>query len=174
MQNELVEWLKARLSNRHVKQSAFPCADDRMPHVNPKPQAGVDLRDITMADGRNAYEVYQQLSSRPILKSTPLKRRVAVLMSTKAYRNAPDGSADTRGTKLWMLSGVVARYRSAALKILKHDPAVQAAFRKEADRVLAERKAKAGESGAPAPKPKLGRIGESFGVDLDALFPPKQ
>ncbi len=91
---------------------------------------GADLRDVTLTDGRNAYEVYQQLAGRP-LKGPPLKDTVAKIMATKAYQRAPDGDAGTRGTKLYIVAVAVSKYRDAALKRLKADKNVQTALGKK-------------------------------------------
>lgn len=78
---------------------------------------GADLRDVTMADGTNAFEHLQELSGhmpgRPSLKSL-----VAEHMDTDSYRNAPDGSASVKGTKLWMIGSIVNRYHEAAMKTI--------------------------------------------------------
>lgn len=61
-------------------------------------QRGVDLRDVTTADGRSAYEAFQELAGhRP--RGPSLKERMGRLMATKAYQNAPDGGLGDHATK---------------------------------------------------------------------------
>ncbi|PSJ59238.1 hypothetical protein [Pseudaminobacter soli (ex Li et al. 2025)] len=138
--------------------------------VRPQPvHDGVDLRDVTMADGKNAYEAYQQLSGRPSPKVLPLKRVVARRVQSESYKRAPDGDAATKGTKLWILHDVTSRYRSIALKRLKRDPVVREAFLRETMRVRA---AYAAARPIQPERPSIGKIGDSFGVDLKALLGP--
>jgi len=141
--------------------------------VNPV-NSGVDLRDVVMEDGKNAYEVYQQLSGKPHPRAIPLKKQVAKVMASETYKRAPDGDVDVRGTKLWMLHSKVSRYRTAAMKRLKRDKAVQDAFLKETRRVRAEWQASRKASGEAKAKPTRPNLGEAFGVDLGALFTPPQ
>lgn len=129
---------------------------------------GVDLRDLTMSDGRNAYEVYQQLAGHPLGSREPLKAKVARRMATARYGLAPDGEVGVRGTKLWLLQPLFERYRTAAMRRLKRDPSVRAAFRAEEERVRAEYRAnKAAAGGQPASPMK--KLGASFGADLGNL-----
>lgn len=147
--------------------------------VRPNPRQGdVDLRDIVLSGdtvpewaGKNAFEVYQQLAGRPNLKVPRLKERMAKVMQTEGYRRAPDGDADVKGTKLWILHKQVSKYRSAAMKRLKRDVAVRDAFLKETRRVREAYAASRPIQPKP-PEPSLGRVGEAFGVDLDALMKP--
>lgn len=134
--------------------------------VGPQPQAGVDLRDITMEDGRNAYEVYQQYSGHLPNAQRSLKQVVGKIMATKAYQNAPDGDINTKGTKLNILSKPFTQYRRAALQRLKADPVVRQAFMKrrlevrDAYREMRREKQAAGRPG----------VGQAFGVELGGVF----
>jgi hypothetical protein len=134
-----------------------------------------------MSDGRNAYDVYQELAGHsphgPSLKTTIAKR-----MASHAYQTGPDGDVGGRGTKRWLLDGIIGKYRTRAMKMLKRDSVVRDAFRKEEQRVRAEwakrrgatPKPNAGEGdpigniahglGLPAPRPQLS---DKFGLDLD-------
>lgn len=134
---------------------------------------GVDLRDLIMSDGRNAYDVYQQLAGRPHPKAVPLKRRVGRMVESERYKKAPDGEAGVKGTKLWLLHDLTSKYRSAAMKRLKRDAVVREAFLKETKRVR-EAYIAARPTQPATPKPSLGEVGKSFGVDLDALMGPVQ
>lgn len=136
--------------------------------VTPNPmQNSVDLRDLTMVDGRNAYEVYQQLSGKPSPKAKPLKSIIHKVMQGKAYQLAPDGDVMTKGTKLWLLHNVTSKYRNSAMKQLKRDANVREAFTKE---TLKVRDAyAAGRAKATVNNNSMGKLGEAFGQDLDAL-----
>lgn len=131
---------------------------------------GVDLRDIIMANGRNAYDQYQDWVGRPNPKAVPLKENVAKIIRTPAYRKAPDGDAGTRGTKQWMITGVISNYRAAAAQRLRADKAVREAMH-EKQRDVA--KAYAASKAPPPPQQNggLGAIGRAFGVDLGGLAP---
>jgi hypothetical protein len=89
---------------------------------------GVDLRELTLSAGENAYEKYQQLAGNPG-QGVSLKTIAARLIQTERYQLAPDGDAGTKGTKLALLAEIVSKRREAALKHLKRDPVVRDAFR---------------------------------------------
>lgn len=89
---------------------------------------GVDLRDITLTTGKNAYEEYQRLAGRPSPKARPLRSVVANLIQSRAYQIAPDGDSDTKGTKLWLLRQVVNKYRDVASKLIRSDKNVREAL----------------------------------------------
>lgn len=126
---------------------------------------GVDLREITMSDGKNAYEEYQRLAGHPPGK-VPLKHVVARRMRTERYKMASDGEVGTRGTKLWLLHPIFDKYRTAALKRIKRDPVVRDAFRAAEEKVRDEYRAK--QQGAKPASP-MKKLGASFGLDLEAL-----
>ncbi|MFC3691461.1 hypothetical protein ACFOWB_04445 [Chenggangzhangella methanolivorans] len=129
--------------------------------VAPRPRAGVDLRDITMKDGRNAYEVYAQLGGRPSPRSKPLKEVAAKLIASRGYKRAPDGDASTKGTKLYLLVRLVADYRGSALDILMKDPNVRdAILKKQRDVAAAYR----GGSAKPQASESSGVMGLVNGV----------
>ncbi|MBZ9939205.1 hypothetical protein LB518_23110 [Mesorhizobium sp. BR1-1-16] len=133
-------------------------------------KGGVDLRDITLKDGRNAYEVYQQLAGKPGPNVRSLKQVVAKAITSPVYAKAPDGPAEIKGTKLWLLSGFVVRYRNAALAVLKMDPNVRAAMLKERLKVQGAYATKqADPTGARAQGGSLAEVGKAFGVDLSGL-----
>lgn len=139
------------------------------PHPSPN---GVDLRDITMSDGRNAFEAYQQLAGHPEGKQAPsLKAVIKQVMESEAYRSAPDGDTATRGTKLWILHGPLSRFRGAALRVLKTDPVVREAFLAKLNAVKDHHSDPEAASGRDA-RAGLEGIGAAFGVDLKALTGP--
>ncbi|MDI7860960.1 hypothetical protein MRS76_03240 [Rhizobiaceae bacterium n13] len=78
---------------------------------------GVDFRDITLPDGRNAYDVLQEFSGFP--PSGPsLKEALEELIKSDEYQDMADGDAGTKGTRLNALAGVVQKYRAAGYKRL--------------------------------------------------------
>lgn len=87
---------------------------------------GVDLRDVTLSDGRNAYDRYQELAANPF-PGAGLTLKVALkrLIESEAYQMLPDGEAGVRGTRLNAFAGVVQDYRAAGYKkLLKEYPEV--------------------------------------------------
>lgn len=143
--------------------------------VSPAREAGVDLRDITMADGeyagRNAYEVYQELGGHLPGRAPSLKDVVAKLIESRGYERAPDGDAGTPGTKLNMVTGLIAKYRADAMGILKRDQAVRTAMGRRREKVKEAYRLGAAGSGQ-SDKLSGGRptIGEAFGQALGGLF----
>lgn len=132
---------------------------------------GVDLRDVTMVDGKNAYDVYQQLAAKPSAKGYSLKETVAKTMKTAAYQRAPDGEVDVRGTKLWMIGGTISAYRTAASKRIRADANVRKAL---SEKHLAVQRAYAASKAPQTPQKSaernLGEMGKAFGVDLEGLM----
>jgi len=123
---------------------------------------GVDLREVTMSDGRNAYQTYQVLAGHP--PSGPsLKELVARRMQSRAYQLAPDGPADVRGTKLWLLHPITSAYRERALKMLKRDRVVRDAFRAEDLKVRQQWRENRANAAKADP---LKKIGDAFGAGM--------
>ncbi|WP_230175456.1 hypothetical protein, partial [Rhizobium sp. CECT 9324] len=78
---------------------------------------GVDLRDITLNDGLNAYEAFQQLSGHlPGRKS--LRQVLEQEIRKAGYQDLPDGEAGIKGTRLNRLGALAQKYREAARKEL--------------------------------------------------------
>ncbi len=129
--------------------------------VAPRPQGDVDLRDLTMKDGRNAYAVYSELAGH-LPGTKPLKELAAQVIRSKDYRRLPDGDIETKGTKLYMLGKVVHQYRDAALNYLKRDPIVRDALLKKQRDVISQIRG----GGAPKPEPQTGIAGllSQFGL----------
>jgi len=124
---------------------------------------GVDLREITMEDGENAYAAYQRLAGRPSEKGQTLKQTVAHLMQTDAYKRAPDGDASSKGTKLWLLSGMVSRYRNAAGAMVRADPNVRAEIMKQ-KRIIPDYYNKLNEPVTEEKQSALDNLLKSFGM----------
>ena len=136
----------------------------------PVVDGGADLRTITMQDGSNAYDKYQELTAQPAPGVTRLKDQLGDIINMDAYRKAPDGAANDAGTKLGILTGVIQKYRSAAMKQVAGDPNVSAAMH---DRAMKTAAAYANQSANPTPanrtSQQLTTLGQQFGVDLHAL-----
>ena len=135
----------------------------------------VDLRDITMADGRNAYDAYQQLAARPAPGAPTIKTALTKIMETEAYRKAPDGDANLRGTKLYMLAGTIQKYHERALRQIKADPVVRKATGEAQQKVNDAYKAvNAPKSSDAQGRQSLEALGKAFGVDLAPVLNPNQ
>jgi|GEM_PF-1646787 len=85
----------------------------------------VDLRDITLTTGENAYTKLQELSGKPGTNAKPLRDLIAKLMASDAYQRAPDGDMQTPLTRPWMLARQVSKYREAAAKRIRMDKNVR-------------------------------------------------
>lgn len=130
----------------------------------PSPSMGkIDLRDITMANGENAYVAYQRLSGQPTSRITPLRDRVAKIMRSPAYERAPDGDVDTKGTKLWFIAQAVSKYRGAAAKRLRADPNVREALF-AAQRKVIDHYKHLKEQPAPEQKAGIQAVIDGFGA----------
>lgn len=97
---------------------------------------GVDLRDITLTNGENAYTEYQRLSGKPAPNARSLRDIVADVMRSPAYQRAPDGEVGTKGTKLWLIAGRVNKYRQAAGARIRADQNVRDALMKAQRKVI--------------------------------------
>jgi hypothetical protein len=132
---------------------------------------GVDLRDVTLEDGRNAYEALQVLSRQPDKGVPPLKDALATIIATPEYQAAIDGRVDQRGTKQNMLARVVRNYREAAMKLLQRDSKVLRDALREGDmkaRGALEVLRSGGVTGGATEQQRetLRRLGESFGINI--------
>lgn len=83
---------------------------------------GVDLRDLTLADGKNAYQRLQELSGH-IPGQPSLKAVLAKIIKTKEYQDLVDGDSEIKGTRLNALGQAVQKYRESAKKVfLQQNP----------------------------------------------------
>lgn len=82
------------------------------PHHN-----GVDFRKVTLSDGRNAHDVYQQLVADPGTGTT-LKEALARLIASETYQRLVDGDPSVRGTKIAAIMSVVSQFRQAGKAVL--------------------------------------------------------
>lgn len=135
---------------------------------------GVDLRDHTMADGRNAFEAYQQLSGRPTPEAMPLKEAIAKVMQSEGYQAAPDGDIATPGTRMAIIAPVMSRYRAAAMRVLEADPSVGPILRRRKMKVIehytSDDPKRPVAKTTTDTKGTLGDLGRAYGVDLDGLL----
>ncbi len=136
----------------------------------PSAHGGTDLRTIQMQDGSNAYDRLQELSAQPVPGMPRLKEALGNLINTDAYKNAPDGASNDRGTKPAMLLDQIGRYRNAASKIVSADPNVRKA---EYDRQMKTAAAYSSKNANPSPgnqtSQMLDTLGKQFGVDMHGL-----
>lgn len=85
--------------NRIILETGFGIRPPT-PHHN-----GLDLRTVTLSDGRNAYDVYQELSA------VGLKDQLAKIINSESYSQLIDGDPQLNGTKVGALMDVVGRFR---------------------------------------------------------------
>lgn len=78
---------------------------------------GIDLRDVTLESGRNAYDRLQELGSH-IPGHPPLKDHLARLIRSSIYQDMPDGESGVVGTRLNAFGRTVTQYRKAARRYL--------------------------------------------------------
>lgn len=85
---------------------------------SPSPvRGGVDLRGVTLSDGRNAYDVLQEYIATPP-QGPALKSTLARLIQSPAYDTLVDGDPTLNGTKLGAIADVVRKYREASYGLL--------------------------------------------------------
>ncbi len=83
---------------------------------------GVDLRDLSLTDGKNAYQRLQELSGH-IPGQPSLKAVLAKIIKTKEYQSLVDGDPEIKGTRLNALGRAVEGYReSAKMVFLQQNP----------------------------------------------------
>lgn len=85
----------------------------------------IDLRDITLTTGENAYTKLQELSGKPGPNAKPLRDVIARIIASPAYQRAPDGSMETPYTRAAMLAKQVNKYRRAAANRIRRDANVR-------------------------------------------------
>lgn len=136
---------------------------------SPRTREGVDLRDITMADGRNAFDKYQELARQPGPGMPTLKEQAERLIASDGYQNLVDGDMADRGTKDWALGTLIHQYREAARYELLRDPNVAQALYQ---RRVGVRNALAAKHPNPTVPNKVSKaltdLGNAFGIDLHA------
>jgi hypothetical protein len=91
----------------------------------------VDLRDVTLEDGENAYAKMMKYSAHVNPKGPSLREQLLKVIGSPSYDKAVDGEAAVRGTKMNMLAGVVSKNREAAYKkVLSESPLLRAEINK--------------------------------------------
>jgi len=110
---------------------------------------GVDLRTVTLSNGRNAYDLFQEYVATP--PSGPgLKTTLAKLIQSDGYDRLVDGDPSAKGTKLGAMMDVVVRYREAAMARLRAEfPELRAALSQRQLDVTGRLKAKQTEAAKP-------------------------
>lgn len=97
----------------------------------------IDLREVILEDGRNAYDRLQELLSKSGVKDSLNK-----LINTPLYKRAHDGSLDypkSDGSKAWLIQDIMQRHREMARNmLLKESPALREMFRQETIREQSE------------------------------------
>lgn len=87
---------------------------------------GLDLRDITLTTGKNAYQRLQELSGHLPNGAPSLKEVLKSIIESEAYQDLPDGDSDVLGTRLNLLGKKAQAYREAAKKVLiQENPELQ-------------------------------------------------
>ncbi|KQT19860.1 hypothetical protein ASG40_03370 [Methylobacterium sp. Leaf399] len=137
------------------------------PFGPPSPrQREVDLQEVTMKDGRNAYDAFQHLAGHPP-RGPSMKETLEKIMATRAYQKAPDEERKTKGTKAAMLTGTVSKYRDAPWRQMMAAPKVCEAVSRQN---MKARGAVAGKDGAGAGggagASALDQLGKAFGQGL--------
>jgi hypothetical protein len=132
---------------------------------------GLDLRDLRLTvegEQRTAFDLLQELSSKPPGAHLTMKEALAEEIRSERYQMAPDGDGDVRGTKLFLLRRIVGKYREAGYKaLLKAYP--EEIGKPLAQRALAAREAwrRAREGNAPSgTMSQLSEVAASYGVKI--------
>lgn len=153
------------LVDKEVQRLALLQGGSALNPPGPNMANQVDLREITLTTGENAYVALQRLSGQPAPNATPLRTRVANLMRTEAYKRAPDGDRDTKGTKLWLLGKVVNKYRDVAAKRVRADKNVREALMKAQRKVIDHYKHLREAPAQGQQQGSLGAVLKGFGAD---------
>lgn len=135
---------------------------------------GADLREIPLEDGRSAYTAYQEYAGHPP-RGPSLKASLAKVIKSPAYQRAGDGSPSTKGTRQWLLSGIVSKYREAAHKRLQRESKVYREALQEAElKSRAAWSAGAKDPQKTGDKARIKALGDAYGLDLRTILPPPQ
>ena len=126
-------------------------------------RSGVDLRDLTLDDGQNAYDVLQVYvkNDGKGSRGLSLNDRLEKTIQNPRYEQLVDGDGEEKGTKLYTLKQVVAKYREAAFRRLQRDfPEVGKAVASRTLEVRAAVQSKRNEG-----KSEAGQLKEALGID---------
>ena len=112
---------------------------------------GVDLRDVTLSDGRNAYDLFQERTAQGGGTKRTLRAALEKLIGSKGYAKLVDGPAEVKGTKLYAMGDIVRRYRELAYKTMLRDyPELRREVLRRQTDVKAALKAKKAAEGQPS------------------------
>ena len=90
---------------------------------------GVDLRDMYLEDGENAYARVARYAGRPGDGVRPLKEAMRDLILSEAYQQLPDGDANASGTRQFALGRLASRYRHEGWNaVLRSSPKLRKAI----------------------------------------------
>lgn len=103
-----------------------------LPMSTHDPHSDADLRAITTADGRTAYDKLQDLSRQPMGKGQTMRQALDALVQTPAYLARPHGKTADK-TRDAMVADVVSKYRNAARqRLMTEDKPYREAIQKRA------------------------------------------
>jgi hypothetical protein len=80
---------------------------------------GIDLREVTLEKGGNAFEEYNKLIAKPKGTRMDLTAALEKTVTSPQYQAAPHGASGDANTKEKMVADVINSYRAAALAQLK-------------------------------------------------------
>lgn len=121
---------------------------------------GVDLRDVPLSDGRNAYDLFQERTAQGGGGKKTLKAALEKLITSKGYAKLVDGPATVDGTKLAAMGDIVRRYREIAYKSMLRDyPELrQEIMKRQTDVRAAIKDKRAREEGPPSAAETLQKL----------------
>lgn len=111
-------------------------ADHPLSRIMPKlGETDIDLREVTLKSGQNAYDRMQQL-----LHDSGVHDTLAKTFTSPSWANRQDGSSDypnAPGTKLFMTNRILTQYKEMAkVKLLSQNPELMQMYRQESQRML--------------------------------------
>jgi hypothetical protein len=80
---------------------------------------GIDLREVTLAKGGNAFEEYNKAINKPMGMKVTLEKALERTVTSPQYTAAPHGASGDANTKEKMVADVINSYRAAALAQIK-------------------------------------------------------
>jgi hypothetical protein len=80
---------------------------------------GIDLREVTLAKGGNAFEEYNKAVNKPMGMKVTLEKALERTVTSPQYTAAPHGASGDANTKEKMVADVINSYRAAALAQIK-------------------------------------------------------
>lgn len=77
---------------------------------SPSKGGGIDLRDVVLTNGRNAFDLYQEMAGKG------LKKDLERVITSDIYKRLVDGDGETKGTRLYALRKVTTDHHERAWK----------------------------------------------------------